>query len=140
MTPCLACSAPIDAATPYPQLCTACRATGTALALRRIEDDVATLAERWGSAVAAMPPSDQARFQTVLETYADTMAGAVPYATHRQRVTLFKRRLNATLQAGDAFARALATCWQCQDRKADREVLMQHTAFTERGGQGGLDL
>ena len=140
MTPCLACSAQIDTATPYPQLCAACRATGTALALRRIEDDVAILAERWGSAVQAMSPADQARFQTVLEVYADTMSGAVPFATHRQRVTLFKRRLNATLQAGDAFAHALAVWWQCQERKADREVLLQHIAFTERGGQGGLDL
>ena len=137
---CLACSAPLDTATPYPQLCSACRATGTALALRRIEAECDALASAWGAKVAALPPLGQERFEAMLVAWRDAADLPATYHTQRERMTLFKRRLNATLKQGDDFAQAVAAWWQCMERRADRDTLRMHVAFTERDGQGALDL
>ena len=137
---CLACSAPLDTATPYPQLCSACRATGTALALRRIEAECDALASEWGAMVAAMPPHGQERFEAMLVAWRDAADLPATFHAQRERVTLFKRRLNATLKSGDAFAHAVATWWQCMERRADRDTLRMHVAFTERDGQGAMDI
>ncbi len=137
---CLACSAPLDTATPYPQLCSACRATGTALALRRIEAECDALASEWGAMVAAMPPHGQERFESMLLAWRDAAELPATFHAQRERVTLFKRRLNATLKQGDDFARLVAAWWRTVERKADRDVLRMHVAFTERDGQGALEL
>lgn len=137
---CLACSARLDTATPYPQLCSACRATGTALALRRIEAECDALASAWGAKVAALPPLGQERFEAMLVAWRDAADLPATFHAQRERITLFKRRLNATLKQGDDFAQAVAAWWQCMERRADRDTLRMHVAFTERDGQGAMDI
>jgi hypothetical protein len=34
----------------------------------------------------------------------------------------------------------VAAWWRAVERKADRDVLRMHVAFTERDGQGAMDL
>jgi hypothetical protein len=137
---CLACSARLDTATPYPQLCSACRATGTALALRRIEAECDALASAWGAKVSALPPLGQERFEAMLVAWRDAADLPATFHAQRERIVLFKRRLNATLKQSDDFAQAVAAWWQCMERRADRDTLRMHVAFTERDGQGAMDL
>ena len=137
---CLCCLAPLDTATPYPQLCASCRATGTALAMRRISDDCAALSTKWGSMVSALGPMEQERFEKMLTAWDEASTSPAPYATYRTRINGFRKRLDATIAVGDAFADAVSTWWQHMQRVADRDVLRQHIAFTERNGQGDLGL
>lgn len=137
---CLACSARLDTATPYPQLCSACRAQGTALSLRRIEAECDALASAWGAKVAALPPLGQERFEAMLVAWRDAAELPATFHTQRERIVLFKRRLNATLKQSDDFAQAVAAWWQCMERRADRDTLRMHVAFTERDGQGAMDI
>lgn len=137
---CLACLAPLDTATPYPQLCTACRATGTALALRRIEDDCATMAMTWGELLMALSPAEMDRFEHVLTAWCEATGSPAPYATYRTRINVFRKRIDATIAVGDAFAAAVAAWWQHQQRIAERDALRMHIAFTEHAGQRGLEL
>ena len=137
---CLCCSIPLDTATPYPQLCAACRATGTELAMRRINSDIDLLAKAWGAKVSALGPAEQDRFERMLIAWDEASTSPAPYATYRTRINVFRKRLDATISVGDAFADAVLTWWQCMQRHADRDVLRQHIAFTEHAGQRGLEL
>ena len=137
---CLCCRARLDTATPYPQLCVACRATGTELAMRRISSDIDLLAKAWGAKVAALGPAEQDRFEKMLIAWDEASTSRAPYYTYRARIFAFRKRLDATIDVGDAFADAVLTWWQCMQRHADRDVLRQHIAFTEHAGQRGLEL
>ena len=136
---CLACSAPLDTATPYPQLCSACRATGTALALRRIEAECDALSAQWGSAVAALSETEQARFTKLLEAWSDLTLPAT-YRAKQEASTAFWKRIAATIAKGDAFGDAVARWRQHQDRDGDRLALRIQQAWLERDGQGEMDI
>jgi hypothetical protein len=136
---CLACSAPLDTATPYPQLCSACRATGTALALRRISAECDALSAQWGSAVAALSETEQARFTKLLEAWSDLTLPAT-YRAKQEAGNAFWKRVNATIAKGDAFGDAVALWRQHQSRDGDRLALRIQQAWLERDGQGEMDI
>ena len=136
---CLACSAPLDTATPYPQLCSACRATGTALALRRISAECDALSAQWGSAVAALSETEQARFTKLLEAWSDLTLPAT-YRAKQEAGSAFWKRVNATIAKGDAFGDAVALWRQHQSRDGDRLALRIQQAWLERDGQGEMDI
>lgn len=136
---CLACSAPLDTATPYPQLCSACRATGTALALRRISAECDALSAQWGSAVAALSETEQARFTKLLEAWSDLTLPAT-YRAKQEAGNAFWKRVNATIAKGDAFGDAVALWKRHQNRDGDRLALRIQQAWLERDGQGEMDI
>jgi succinate dehydrogenase flavin-adding protein (antitoxin of CptAB toxin-antitoxin module) len=137
-TTCLACGA-LAVQTPYPQLCMTCRAHGIGMALRRVSAECDTLSQQWGSAVAALSETEQARFTKLLEARSDLDLPAT-YRAQQEASSAFWKRVNATIAKGDAFGDAVAVWKRHQDRDGDRMALRIQQAWLERTGQAEMDI
>jgi succinate dehydrogenase flavin-adding protein (antitoxin of CptAB toxin-antitoxin module) len=135
---CIACGASA-VQPPYPQLCMTCRAHGISWVLRRINAECDTLSQQWGSAVAALSETEQARFAKLLEARSDLDLPAT-YRARQEASTAFWKRVAATIAKGDAFGDAVAMWKRHQDRDADRLTLRIQQAWLERTGQAEMDI
>jgi hypothetical protein len=124
---------------PYPQLCITCKAHGISWALRRISAECDALSAQWGSAVAALSETEQARFTKLLEAWSDLTLPAT-YRAKQEAGNAFWKRVNATIAKGDEFGDAVALWRQHQSRDGDRLALRIQQAWLERDGQGEMDI
>jgi len=137
-TQCLVCKA-TAVQPPYPQLCITCKAHGLTWALRRVSTECDALSQQWGSAVAQLSESEQARFTKLLEAWSDLTLPAT-YRAKQEAGNTFWKRIAATIAKGDAFGDAVALWKRHQDRDADRLALRIQQTWLERDGQGEMDI
>jgi hypothetical protein len=117
----------MDTATPYPQLCTKCRADMHG-ALVIVATDCAELEAKWRTMFQSGDAEQQERFVAFLEA-AGSAYGPAAHPTRQRAIAEFQRRAAATVAKGGDFAR-LVTAWRAWHRRcADRDMLQIMMVF-----------
>ena len=124
---CLCCAFAMDTATPYPQLCSRCRADMHG-ALVIVATDCAELEAKWRTMFKNGDADQQERFVAFLEA-AGSAYGPAAYPTRQRSIAEFQRRAEATVAKGGDFAR-LVTAWRTWHRRCgDRDMLQIMMVF-----------
>jgi hypothetical protein len=122
---CLACHQHVDRASPYPQLCNACRQRGWADVLATKARHVASLKTTWGTMI---DHETQARFEAVLEAWSESKLPAPPLRRMNQRKD-FERRIVATVTKGDRFAALVETWYDSVLSEEELDTMMVQAQF-----------
>jgi hypothetical protein len=127
---CLVCRGRIDAMTPYPQLCDACRKKPSRSLVATMYADVDRLAKAWGALVT---PALEPRFIKVLEAASDL---DLPMTWYRraEAQAKFQKRIIGTIELGDDFAKLCKAWWQHRIRKDDLRALELQLAWAKIQG------
>ena len=121
----------MDTATPYPQLCTKCRADMHG-ALVIVATDCAELEAKWRTMFKGADDEYQERFVAFLEA-AGSAYGPAAYPMRQRSIAEFQRRAEATVAKGGDFAR-LVTAWRAwHHRCGDRDMLQIMMVFRVEG-------
>jgi len=124
---CLCCAFAMDTATPYPQLCSRCRADMHG-ALVIVSTDCAELEAKWRTMFQSGDAEQQERFVAFLEA-AGSAYGPNVHSKRQQAIAEFQRRAEATVSKGGDFAR-LVTAWRAWHRRCgDRDMLQIMMVF-----------
>jgi hypothetical protein len=124
---CLCCAFAMDTATPYPQLCTKCRADMHG-SLVIVATDCAELEAKWRTMFQSGDAEQQERFVAFLEA-AGSAYGPNVQSKRKQAIAEFQRRAEATVAKGGDFAR-LVTAWRTWHRRCgDRDMLQIMMVF-----------
>ena len=124
---CLCCAFAMDTATPYPQLCSRCRADMHG-ALVIVATDCAELEAKWRTMFQSGDAEQQERFVAFLEA-AGSAYGPNVHSKRQRSIAEFQRRAAATVAKGGDFAR-LVTAWRAwHTRCADRDIMKMMMVF-----------
>ena len=124
---CLCCAFAMDTATPYPQLCSRCRADMHG-ALVIVTTDCAELEAKWRAIFKGADDEYQERFVAFLEA-AGSAYGPNVHSKRQQAIAEFQRRAAATVAKGGDFAH-LVTAWRAWHRRCgDRDMLQIMMVF-----------
>ena len=124
---CLCCAFAMDTATPYPQLCSRCRADMHG-SLVIVATDCAELEAKWRAMFKGADDEYQERFVAFLEA-AGSAYGPNVHSKRQQAIAEFQRRAEATVAKGGDFAR-LVTAWRAWHRRCgDRDMLQIMMVF-----------
>jgi len=124
---CLCCAFAMDTETPYPQLCSRCRADMHG-SLVIVATDCAELEAKWRAMFKGADDEYQERFVAFLEA-AGSAYGPNVHSKRQQAIAEFQRRAEATVAKGGDFAR-LVTAWRAWHRRCgDRDMLQIMMVF-----------
>lgn len=132
MMQCLVCRSRIDAMSPYPQVCVACRAKGERSLLASLHHDVDRLAKTWGPLVT---PELEPRFAKMLEAASEL---DLPMTVHRRAdvIAKFGQRVAKTIEQQDGFASLVKAWWMHRIRKGDLRALELQLAWAKIQTEG----
>lgn len=127
MMQCLVCRDRINARSPYPQLCEACRAKGQRSLVAAMYTEVEYLANTWGKLVT---PELEPRFTKMLEVASELNALMSPFQ-RMDAMQKFGVRVVKTIEQRDDFAGLVEVWWSHRIRKDDLRSLELQLAWAK---------
>jgi len=131
MMQCLVCRDRINAKTPYPQLCDACRAKPSRSLVAAMHTEIDRLANTWGKLVT---PELEPRFVKMLEAAAEL---GLPMTAFQRMDAMqkFGVRVVKTIEQGGDFAGLVKAWWTHRIRKDDLRSLEVQLAWAKIQGE-----
>jgi len=135
MMQCLVCRDRINAKSPYPQLCEACRAKGQRSLVTAMHTEVDRLANAWGKLVT---PELEPRFTKMLEVASELSMLLTPFQ-RMDAMQKFGVRVVKTIEQRDDFAGLVEVWWTHRIRKDDLRSLELQLAWAKIQMEGNDD-
>jgi len=135
MMQCLVCRDRINARSPYPQLCEACRVKGQRSLIAAMHTEVDRLAHTWGKLVT---PELEPRFTKMLEVASELSMLLTPFQ-RMDAMQKFSVRVVKTIEQRDAFAGLVEAWWTHRIRKYDLRSLELQLAWAKIQMEGNDD-
>ena len=127
---CLVCRDRINAKSPYPQLCDACRAKPSRSLVAAMHTEVDRLANTWGKLVT---PELEPRFVKMLEVASELSVLMSPFQ-RMDAMQKFSVRVVKTIEQGGDFAGLVEVWWTHRIRKDDLRSLEVQLAWAKIQG------
>jgi hypothetical protein len=130
---CLVCRDRINARSPYPQLCDACRKKPSRSLVAAMHTEIDRLANTWGKLVT---PELEPRFTKMLEVAAELSVLMSPFQ-RMDAMQKFSVRVVKTIEQGGDFAGLVEAWWTHRIRKDDLRSLEVQLAWAKIQGDDG---